>query len=518
VSGRARACLWASLAVITCVIVVASRRFLFDTDTALAALGGSIVLFGAVGWLCLSTYRSGRDLSFLLVGVGGIVVSVQYLLFWHVWSLVSFHNSLHADLFAPNTAFLSRLAAVPQFAIAWAWLTFAVCLLLVRPWWDRRGRSPIRPVTVLGSALVATGLFDLFLMLAPPTPHQAFIGLVGLGFGQVEIETGTQLMILGTVVVLVAATWRAVTGNEEGQLASRVPGTAVASIFAATTPLWAPRFLESTVWLLRAAAASWTLPLVAAAFAFGAVVSTMRTESGRSRRATDRADAVLGGRAEIASVIAHDVRSPVSSIKSIAASTIANYDRLDDAQRLEFVGMIDREARQVLDVVHQMSVALKVDAGSLELVRRPTALTDVIRHAVDEAETGDRSVEVADAPGLTATVDARWLAEAIRQGIDNAVAFSPEGTPVRIAVQVADGALIEITIEDEGPGIPPERREGLFERFARWRPAGYEEIPGSGLGLFICRGIVREHGGDATIENGAGRGTILRISLPWSTE
>jgi signal transduction histidine kinase len=514
VKGRVRACLWAFAALVACVLVVAGRRLFFDIDTALAALGGAIVLFGAVGWLCLSSYRSGRDPSLLLVGIGSVIVSVQHLLFWHVWSVVSIRNATTDDSFPPNTD-LSRLAAVPQYAIAWAWLTFAVCLLLVRPWWDRRGRKPIRPSIVVGSALIATGLFDLLLMLAPPTPHES---LIGLGSSPVEIETGSQLMILGAVVLLVAATWRGITGNSDAHLASRLPGSAVAAIFAATTPVWAPGFLESTEWLLRAVAASWTLPLVAAAFAFGAVVSTIRTESGRSRRATDRADEVLSGRAEIASVIAHDVRSPVSSIKSIAASTIANYDRLDDAQRLEFVGMIDREARQVLDVVHQMSVALKVDAGSLELVRRPTAITDVIRHAVDEAETGDRSLEVADAPGLTATVDARWLAEAIRQVIDNAVAFSPEGTPVRIAVQVADGAPIEITIEDEGPGIPPERREELFERFARWRPAGYEEIPGSGLGLFICRGIVREHGGDATIENGAGRGTILRISLPWSTE
>jgi signal transduction histidine kinase len=512
VNGRARALLWASGALVTCILVVASRRFLFDFDTTTAAIGGTIALFSVTGWLCLSTYRNAHDPSALFVGVGAIVVSVQYLLFRHAWGVVELRNAIRAGL---PSAGMSDLAAVPQFAIAWGWLTFAICLLLVPPWWDRRGRPPIRPVVVLGTGSVATGLFDLVLMLVPPTPHRASIGLSP---ASIEVNTGTQLMILAAVVILVAAIWRVMSGDRGAQLASRLPGSAVASIFAVSSPVWAPRFLDSAEWLLRAATAAWILPLVAAAFVFGAVVMAMRTEAGRSRRATDRADDVLSGRAEIASVIAHDVRSPVSSIKSIAASTIANYDRLDDAQRLEFVGMIDREARHVLDVVHQMSVALKVDAGSLELVRRPTAITDVIRHAVDEAETGDRSVEVADAPGLTATVDARWVAEAIRQGIDNAVAFSPEGTPVRIAVQAADGRPIEITIEDEGPGIPPERREELFERFARWRPAGYEEIPGSGLGLFICRGIVREHGGDVTIENDAGRGTILRISLPWSTE
>jgi signal transduction histidine kinase len=248
------------------------------------------------------------------------------------------------------------------------------------------------------------------------------------------------------------------------------------------------------------------------------ILGSVRSENTRMRRATDRADEILGGRAEIASVIAHDIRSPVSSIKSIAASTITNYERLDDPQRLEFVGMIDREAQHVLALVHQMSVALRIDAGSLELLRRPIPIATVVREAIEEAETVGHEIELDAAPDVTANVDARWLAEAIRQGIDNAAEFSPKGTPIRIAVAAAgDGAAV-ITIEDGGPGIPTERREEVFRRFARWRPAGYEDIPGSGLGLFICRGIVREHGGEATLESGAGRGTILRISLPWGAE
>jgi len=264
---------------------------------------------------------------------------------------------------------------------------------------------------------------------------------------------------------------------------------------------------------------SWlrVMPFVSALLLLVGVLATQRLNVSRTRRATDRADEVLGGRAEIASVIAHDIRSPVSSIKSIAASTVINYDRLDDAQRLEFVGMIDREAKHVLAIVHQMSVALRIDAGSLELIRRPTAIASVVREAIDEAETDGHPVDVDAAPGITADVDGKWLAEAIRQGLDNAAAFSPEGTPIGISIQAGDGAT-EIQIADDGPGIPEERREEVFHRSARWRPPGYEDVPGSGLGLFICRGIVREHGGEATLENRAGRGTILRILLPWSAD
>ena len=131
------------------------------------------------------------------------------------------------------------------------------------------------------------------------------------------------------------------------------------------------------------------LQLVVPVIAFAALLSAQRTETSRMRRASDRAEEVMGGRAEIASAIAHDLRGPVSSVKSIAASTIANYDRLSDAQRLEFVGLIDQEAEHILGVVHQMSVALKVDARALDLHPAGTSWRRC-RLALTDAETRGR--------------------------------------------------------------------------------------------------------------------------------
>ena len=126
----------------------------------------------------------------------------------------------------------------------------------------------------------------------------------------------------------------------------------------------------------------------------------------------------------------------------------------------------------------------------------------------------NRPVEV-DAPaGVTAPVDAQWFEEIVRQGVSNAVKYSPEQAAVRIRLEDDhDGNLI-VSIADEGPGVPPERREDLFLKFSRWRPTGYEDAAGSGLGLFICRGLAREEGGEASLVAGSGGGTILRIRLP----
>jgi signal transduction histidine kinase len=361
----------------------------------------------------------------------------------------------------------------------------------------------MRPHRVIAWTFGTLAAFDVVVAIVRPTPPDATPIPGHLG----HLATG---LAVATVVLATVGTVRALHPEREHPW---IAGASAALGVFATAELIVvgtdglERYLQLT-------AVQGLMGTLAAALILVAVLSRLHLETSRMRRATDRAEEILGGRAEIASVIAHDVRSPVASMKSIAASTIMNYDRLDDAQRLEFVGMIDRQAAQVLGVVHQMSVALKVDARSLDLVPRSTTIAAVAREAIDEARLDGHDVRLEAGPGITANVDGRWIAEAMRQAIDNAAAFSPEGTPIDVTVANGEGEVV-VTVEDGGPGIPPERREALFERFARWRPPGYEDVPGSGLGLFICRGIVREHRGDVTLENRPGGGTILRISLPW---
>jgi signal transduction histidine kinase len=97
--------------------------------------------------------------------------------------------------------------------------------------------------------------------------------------------------------------------------------------------------------------------------------------------------------------------------------------------------------------------------------------------------------------------------------VRNAAQYSPPDRPVEIRL-TRDGDKAVLTIVDHGPGIPEERREQVFTTFPNWRPAGYEEVQGTGLGLFISRGLVAEHDGDMSIQDAPGGGTMLRIRLP----
>jgi two-component system sensor histidine kinase KdpD len=242
------------------------------------------------------------------------------------------------------------------------------------------------------------------------------------------------------------------------------------------------------------------------------VLAAGRQDSSRMRRATDRAAEVMQGRAEIAATIAHDVRGPVGTIKGLATTTRKSYDRLGDPERLEFIGMIEQESGRLLRLVDQVAMGLKIDAGSLDLNRRVQDIGPMLVHARAQVET-DRVVTIDVPEGLEAPIDTRWYSEALAQGIDNALRFSPPESSVEVRAQVI-GSEVTVQIIDHGPGIPADQREALFDKFSRWRPIGYDDRTGTGLGLFICRGIARAHGGEATLDEAPGGGTILRIRVP----
>jgi signal transduction histidine kinase len=97
--------------------------------------------------------------------------------------------------------------------------------------------------------------------------------------------------------------------------------------------------------------------------------------------------------------------------------------------------------------------------------------------------------------------------------VENAAHFSPAEAPIAVRAR-RDGASVLIEVRDAGPGIAPEHRDVVFQRFAHVRPAGYEEVSGTGLGLFICRAHIQAQGGEISVEDPPGGGTILRIRLP----
>jgi signal transduction histidine kinase len=222
-------------------------------------------------------------------------------------------------------------------------------------------------------------------------------------------------------------------------------------------------------------------------------------------------------RAETASKLAHELKNPLMAIKGLASTGSRLFDQLEEQERREFFTLIDGEAVRLTRVVEQASTAMKVDANQIIYLLNEEDLGVLVEKAAWGSPHGDHPMSIETDPGIVVRADRRHLSEAIGNVVDNAAKFSPPDAPIDVTVRRSGdhGAVVEIG--DRGPGIPPERVEQVFERFAMWRPAGYEETPGAGLGLFLARAHVLAHSGTLDVADREDGGTILRITLPAET-
>jgi signal transduction histidine kinase len=471
----------------------------------------------AVGWaaaaaLAWSRYRSSSDPHVLFLSAGCAVLAAGSLFYGVAYS---FALDLPQVLFRQELSSILPIRRVsPLSVLGWqlSWLIGSACFLLALPWRERRGRPPVQAGSVFGNATLALAAsLPIALLLAEVVQERTAWKRFNIALpGMDRFALGPVGWIIGGAVVgaLVVAAFREATrGARVHTVHPWLAGAFLLGVPMHAGVLHHP--LQGMGFLTWADALQPVLPAIVVA---GLLVS-QHEEISRVRRATDRAAEVMGGRAEIASVLAHDVRSPVATIKSLATTTTQSYHRLSDAERMEFVGLIEQEASRLLETVNQASLALKVDAGTVAHERRPVDLATVVREGIEAARKAGHYLTVELAPGVTVSADRRHLAEAVRQLVDNAAKFSPPDAPIRVTSSSRDGhATIEVT--DGGPGIPPERRTEVVARFANWRPEGYEDRTGVGLGLFICKGIVAEHGGELVIDDAPGGGTILRIHFP----
>jgi signal transduction histidine kinase len=218
-------------------------------------------------------------------------------------------------------------------------------------------------------------------------------------------------------------------------------------------------------------------------------------------------------RAETASKLAHELKNPLMAIKGLASTGARMFDQLEDSERREFFTLIDEEAGRLKRVVDQSSTAMKVDADRIVYDLQEEDLGPLVEQVAWATPRGQHPMTIDTEPGIRTQADRKHLSEAIGNVIENAAKFSPPDAPIDVRVHRVDDGSAVIEVEDRGPGIPAERADQVFERFGVWRPAGYEETPGAGLGLFLARAHVLAHRGRVDVVDREDGGTILRITL-----
>ncbi len=212
--------------------------------------------------------------------------------------------------------------------------------------------------------------------------------------------------------------------------------------------------------------------------------------------------------------LAHEFKTPLTSIKAASTALLSSSALKPDQQR-ELLSIVDEETDRLSVLVTEAIQMSRIEAGRVVLRRENRSVEDLVESALDKLRPAveDRKIEVkiaADLPEIV--VDAELIEVALRQLIDNALKYSPPGSPVSVAAEANDGRVI-ISVADHGPGIPEAEQTRIFEKFYR-AEASRHQIPGAGLGLVIAREIIHAHGGEIWVESKVGEGSIFRFSLP----
>ncbi|MDQ6915363.1 MAG: ATP-binding protein [Actinomycetota bacterium] len=226
----------------------------------------------------------------------------------------------------------------------------------------------------------------------------------------------------------------------------------------------------------------------------------------------DRLQEGVEARQQLVADASHELRAPLAAMRSELEVSLRQ-DPLGDEARAVLASARDEVVRMGRIVDNLLTLA-RVDAGRLDLLVGAHDLRELATDAVraHQAAADAAGVELTvEGEAIDVTVDRDRIHQVIANLVDNAIRCAPEGTAVTVAVG-RDAGRAAIRVSDEGPGVPVEARQRIFERFAR-DDAARSRTGGAGLGLAICREIVRAHGGEIWVEDHAPRGSTFVVTL-----
>lgn len=451
---------------------------------------------GVVAVLALSRHRETGGVSALLVAVGFATLFLQSIVFGigvPMWDANPWEGS-----------------AFPSHGWQVAWLVAAACFAAAGPA-ARRGRRISEGSAALAAFAALTALDLLLIAFRSSLSHLSDWVLADQAarpFGNTSALHWV-LALPAIALLLLAA-----IDEDRPDPPPRSPRPWLAATYTVACGAQVLFLARPTQYRPIVQAADLFLPLLVG-LAFAGLVVASRQHVREMQAEADEAREVREGRAELASVIAHELRNPLMSIKGLATTGARLYDSMSDDERREFFELIDSEAVRLKTTIDDTSTALKIDAGRIRYDLREESLTRIVEETAWGAPHGEHPMTVECEPDLRANVDRQCIAELLLALVDNATKFSPPEAAIEVRAYRRPGdPAVVVEVQDHGPGIAEEQRERIFEKFAAWRPAGYEEVPGAGLGLFICRAHARAHGGSLVVVDGPGNGTMLRLTLP----
>jgi two-component system sensor histidine kinase KdpD len=253
---------------------------------------------------------------------------------------------------------------------------------------------------------------------------------------------------------------------------------------------------------------------ILASFATQAALALERarlTRTAASAQAFAESDAF---KTTLLAALSHDLRTPLAVIKASSTALLDSSVDWDEQSRSELLHAIDEETDRLNAMMGSLLDLTRLQGGALRPDRQWYDIAELVADVINRPglRLADHPLSVEVAPDLpTARFDYVLIAQVLTNLIENAIKYTPPGTPITISARTVPGA-IDVAVADRGPGISAADLPHLFDVF--YRAPADRRIPGSGIGLAICKGFVEAHGGRLRVESSPGQGATFRFTLP----
>ena len=218
---------------------------------------------------------------------------------------------------------------------------------------------------------------------------------------------------------------------------------------------------------------------------------------------------------ELLSTVSHELRTPLSSIKGYATTLLEHGDILSREESREFLEIIDSESDRLDELIRNLLDMSRLEAGVLRIDREPTDLSEVARGCMRRVQRHTERHQLLldwDTDQLV-DVDPSRVSQVITNLLENAVKYSPDGGEILTSAQ-PQGAMLQVSVADQGVGIPQRDLHRVFDRFHRVEGEISKRVGGTGLGLAICQRLVEAHGGKIWVESRLGKGSTFYFTVP----
>ncbi len=221
-------------------------------------------------------------------------------------------------------------------------------------------------------------------------------------------------------------------------------------------------------------------------------------------------------RQEVVQMVSHDLRTPLTTIRGILEIVASGKVGDLTEKGKNMIQMAEHSSMLMLALARDLLEIEKVEAGMLELNKNQLPVSDIFKQSVDAVNiiAQQRKVSIeAETTDAKVFADRDRMVQILVNLITNAVKFSPPNSKISLsACSTADS--VEISVADQGRGIPPDLISSIFERFKQVRESDSKTDGGSGLGLAICKGLVELHGGNISVTSEEGKGSVFSFRIP----